>query len=93
MVVMSKMMISCDKASYLTSKSQDSKLTLLEKLKLKMHLLSCKYCQRYEQEINMISTFVDHQNKRIYQGYNGHHLSKEDKQAITELIKSELNKN
>ena len=92
MALMSKMMISCDKAAFLTSKAQEDGLTFLENIELKMHILSCKYCQRYEKDVKMINQYVKYQNLKIQQGNNGYHLSQDDKSAINDLINTNLKK-
>lgn len=93
MAFMSKMMISCDKAAFLTSKAENGKLSLLDKIELKIHLVSCKYCQRYEKEIKLISQHIHNQNQHILDGKNGYHLSGQHKAYLNQLISSELEKN
>ena len=93
MALMSKWMISCDKAAFLTSKAQEDRLTFLENIELKMHILSCKYCKRYEKDVKVINEYVKYRNFKIQQGYNGCHLSQEDKSAINDLIITKLKKN
>lgn len=55
---MAGMMMSCDEATYLISKARDSKLTIREKINLRMHILSCKLCLRYEKEIRAIDHYL-----------------------------------
>lgn len=44
---MSKFFIKCDKANQVCDKSQYKEASFLEKLKLNIHLIYCKYCRKY----------------------------------------------
>jgi len=56
-------MLSCKQASQLTSQSLDRSLTLHERIALKLHLIICKYCKRFSQQVqtlrNAMRTMVD----------------------------------
>ena len=54
---MTLVMLSCDKATFLLTKKEIGNITFIEVLKLKIHLLSCKYCHRFAQQ----STFITKQ--------------------------------
>jgi len=47
-------MLKCKDVTHLLSESQDRKLKLAERLKLKMHLAMCQGCTRYQQQLNFI---------------------------------------
>lgn len=51
-------MISCKKASFLISKSEERKLTLGERMHLAMHLSMCKFCKAFEKQSAYISRQV-----------------------------------
>lgn len=55
---MNRLMISCEKAAYLISKSQDEKLTCKEKTDMHLHLLGCKFCRRYKKDMDLLSTYL-----------------------------------
>ena len=44
---MIKMMISCDEANHVCDKTQYKEGTLLEKIKLNIHLIYCRACRKY----------------------------------------------
>jgi hypothetical protein len=48
-------MLSCKQASQIISQSLDRKLTMQERFALKLHLLICKYCKRFSQQIQAVS--------------------------------------
>jgi hypothetical protein len=56
-------MLSCKQASQLISQSLDRSLTLHERIALKLHLIICKYCKRFSQQVqtlrNAMRTMVD----------------------------------
>lgn len=56
---MNKIMFDCDQATLLITKSQYQRLGWLDRLKLKMHLASCKFCRCFLEQSNYISTQVD----------------------------------
>ncbi len=56
-------MLSCKQASQLISQSLDRSLTLRERITLKLHLIICKYCKRFSQQVqtlrNAMRTMID----------------------------------
>jgi hypothetical protein len=48
------MMLSCKEASQIISQSLDRPLTMRERFGLKLHLLICKYCKRFSQQLQTI---------------------------------------
>lgn len=47
-------MLDCKHTSQLVSRSLDKKLTFRERLAVKMHLMMCKYCRRFEKQLHAI---------------------------------------
>jgi hypothetical protein len=47
-------MISCREATRLISESLDRRLTLRERISLRVHLFVCKICTRYRQQVLFI---------------------------------------
>jgi predicted anti-sigma-YlaC factor YlaD len=45
-------MLTCKQASQFISASLDRPLSLSERLALKLHLLVCKYCKRFSQQVS-----------------------------------------
>ncbi|MFD0792008.1 hypothetical protein ACFQZX_00185 [Mucilaginibacter litoreus] len=52
----------CRKATFLIEKKQEEKLTLREKLELKIHLAGCSICRIYEKQ----SVLIDLMMKKIF---------------------------
>ncbi|WP_010521616.1 hypothetical protein [Aquimarina agarivorans] len=50
-----KLFIPCDEAQHVCDKSQYNEATLLEKIKLSIHLIFCKVCQKYVSSNNKLT--------------------------------------
>ena len=48
-------MLSCKDASQIISQLLERKLTTGERFNLKLHLLICKYCKRFSQQLHSLS--------------------------------------
>lgn len=46
--------LSCRHASLLLSRAQDGPLTLSERLAMRMHLLICRSCRRFNRQLSLI---------------------------------------
>lgn len=51
-------MLSCKEASYLASKKLDKKLTWREQLNFSFHVMVCKFCRRYAEEIKALHNMM-----------------------------------
>ena len=51
-------MLSCKKASQIISQSLDRPLTMREHFALKLHLLICKYCKRFSQQVQTLHVAI-----------------------------------
>jgi len=50
-----KMFTACDRAQHTCDKSQYNEATIVEKIKLSIHLLFCKACQKYTANNNKLT--------------------------------------
>lgn len=87
--LMDRMMISCDKASYLISKSEEEKLSCREKYHLQVHLMGCKFCRRYKKEIRYMSQAIN--SFKDSSAFSGK-LSSDKKKDIQDNLDKEMNK-
>ena len=89
---MSKIMLDCDKATLLVTKTEFVKLGWVDRIKLKMHLASCKFCRNFSEQSNYISAqlndfkSIDPQKLRL-------HLSDEQKNRLNKTVKEQSFKN
>lgn len=82
-------MLKCKQITELASKKIDTQLSLLQRLELKLHLLICKSCKIYNQQIS----FIQHTLFNLDQ--HGKHLKlpEDAKKRIAGKIKSYSNQN
>ena len=78
-------MLSCKKASQIISQSLERKLTIGERLNLKLHLLVCKYCKYFSQQIHSISVALKLTASNI-ENDDTVKMPSSAKQRITDLI-------
>lgn len=77
-----KFMLNCKQATFLYSKSLDTKITFYERLKLFMHFLMCKNCRQFAKQIKNIE---ENLNKEI------NYFDKKNKTQLTDIQKHEIN--
>ena len=86
----SKMMLSCESASLLICKKQHEKLNLKEKISLRMHLLSCNLCRRFEDDMLVLQKGMDHYKNCTDDACVHHHLDDKQKASISQGIENQL---
>ena len=79
----SKLIISCDEATAICDKNQYSEATILEKIKLNIHFIRCKFCKLYTKQNTYLTRLLGIYSKDA-------HCGKE--KCLTEEEKSELQK-
>ena len=52
--------ISCKKATYLSSKKEEGKLSWIEKIQLRSHMTICSLCRLFEQQSQIIAHHAKH---------------------------------
>ncbi len=57
--MMTFVMSNCDKATYLISKKEVTKLNCIDRVRLKVHLISCSYCRRFAQQSALLTKQVN----------------------------------
>ena len=79
---MNKIMLSCDKATYLITRNEFEKLNYTKRMQLSMHLAGCKYCRRFAEQ----SKYITEQLNKLKDTRN-----KEISICLTEKQKNNLN--
>ncbi len=78
---------SCKEATRLQSESMDRKLSVWEQVGLRLHLLLCKWCRRYRQQLGFLRTAAhqcdEHQVTKRPEG-----LSTEARERIKQKVKA-----
>lgn len=53
--MMKYLMISCSKATFLMSKKEEGKLSIIERIKLSLHTSMCSLCKKFEKQTSRIA--------------------------------------
>lgn len=75
-------MNSCEKAAIICNKAQYNEATLIEKLKLKFHILMCKRCLKYSKKNTALTGLCQKAHLQV--------LSETDKTVIKDKLKNEV---
>ena len=62
--LMNLLFLSCLKATELIEKKLDFRLSLSEKIRLKMHKMMCEACDLYEKQTNILDKALDTSSKK-----------------------------
>jgi hypothetical protein len=93
MVFMSKHMMACDEASFLISYNKDNRLGLANWMRLKMHLISCHLCRKYEAQIDELDSAVSEYRVNAHNEPCHHHLSEKACNEMKQMVEEGLNAN
>ena len=80
-------MLSCKDASQIISQSLDRQLTMRERFALKCHLLICRYCKRFSQQIQAIRVALK-QAIHAVENDDSIKMSSETKKRLLQSIES-----
>jgi hypothetical protein len=75
--------ITCKKATYLVSKNEEHRLTLLEWLRLQFHLSICSFCRLFQKQTKLIGN-----NAADTQDFQPMKLSETAKERIRKILKN-----
>jgi hypothetical protein len=89
---MSKIMLDCDTATLLITKGEFEQLGWLDKIRLKMHLPSCKFCRNFSEQSKYITTQLN-EMKSIDPKKLKLHLTDEQKSRLNKTLKEQSFKN
>lgn len=85
---MNKVMLDCNTATSFVTKREYVKLGCVDRMKLSMHLASCKYCRQFAKQSITISHHISELSK-IDDSNHRHYLSKEQKNNMIKEIESQ----
>jgi len=90
--IMNSIMLSCNEATLLITRSEFEKLCNIKRLKLRMHLMSCKLCRNFQKQSSFITAQLEGMKKEFDAGSLKLALDDQKKSRLEELIRKELNK-
>jgi len=76
----------CKEASHLISLSHDETLSFGKKIGLKMHLMICKFCRRYEKQLRLISCKAKESSEPFSSSESSPKLSDDAKSRLKNLL-------
>ena len=77
-------MYNCKKATELLDKSETENISLLTKIRLKIHLMMCRTCAIYKEQSLLLSSWI---KKNPSQNTDNIKLSEDSKQKIITFLK------
>lgn len=86
------LMISCDEATYIISKNQHEKIGIKKWIQLKIHLMMCVYCRRYEKQIRLITKIINKIKSFPETNSSEYKLTSTQKKSLKEIVENESNK-
>jgi len=86
------LMISCDEATFIISMNQHEKLEIKKWIQLKIHLMMCVYCRRYEKQISLITKIINKIKSFPETNSSEYKLTSTQKESLKELIENEPDK-
>jgi len=86
-----KIIYNCRRATFLIEKKLIDRLTLREKMELRIHLFGCSVCRVFDKQSAIINKMVQQLFKAPKD--SGAHLDNNFKQELQHRIEDELNKN
>lgn len=78
---MNKVMLDCDTATFLITKNEYVSLPCIEKMQLKLHLATCKFCRRFKKQSSFLSQ-IHKENILPDKDHLRLHLSEDQKNRI-----------
>lgn len=89
MGIVSSMFLSCQKASFLISKKQETKLSFVEEIRLKAHLSMCTMCTNFKIQTDVLTQNLKKKGTDLSSNKT-QDLSSEKKEDLQQLIMNKL---
>lgn len=90
---MRRMMLSCEEATYLSTKKDIEGVSMRNSMILRMHRAACKNCKNYYLQNKMITRNIRYFASKGLNGSPLHRLSTRDKSKLQRLISNKIQSN
>ncbi|GET33109.1 hypothetical protein PbJCM13498_19720 [Prolixibacter bellariivorans] len=90
--LMNHTMLSCEDATGLISRKQHEKLTFKERVQLTIHLWSCKFCRRFERQLNYLNRVIGHLKQDADKGVINFPMTDTIRTQIDEKLQDEISR-
>ena len=81
-----KIMLTCEEATFLITKSEVEDLGCIKKMQLKMHLAGCSLCRRFKLQSDIINQSLKHLEHLNGDHTHNYHLPEKKKEELQEII-------
>lgn len=84
-------MLPCKDATQLISRSMDTSLPIVQRIRLRLHLLICEWCARYERQLLLIRETLRHLDAAgdRPEGGAGESLSEDARERIRKSLRTQ----
>jgi len=86
---MDAVMLNCDEATYLITKSELTQIGCIKRVQLKMHLMGCDLCRRFNLQNDFINENLD-QLETHHQTHLSQELPTEKKDELQSIVEEDL---
>ena len=90
MPVMSKMTPTCNTITQKISESQDRKISLKDRIGIRIHLMGCNFCRRYEQQLIIMRKMIAEDLNNTNGSSTEMKLSPDARQRIQQQINKKI---
>ena len=85
-------MMSCKEVSALVSRSREERVSVLERMKIRLHLTVCEACSRFERQVRFMDRAMkDYVRKEPERGWEGPGLLREARERIRQALRDGKN--
>ncbi len=89
---MQKLMLSCERATFLITKEMHGTITFNEKVQMRFHLMACKYCTLFKKQSRFVNDNVEHLHRHPNDSFPDGKLDDTRKAAMEQALQEELKK-
>lgn len=91
--LMRRMMLTCEEATYLSTKKIVERVKIRENMNLQMHLAACKHCRKHYIQTKMLTKNIRHFSSTALNGSPLHRMSSAEKSKLQKLISNKIKSN
>jgi len=90
MAFMRRIMLSCEEATFVSTKKMVQGVDLRDRMKLRMHLTACKHCRKFYYQTRIIDNALRHHAKTTQSKVSLNRLSPVERSRLQKLISSKI---
>ncbi len=90
MAFLRRMMLSCEEATFISTKKIVQGVSINDRMNLQMHLAACKHCRKYYTQTRIITKALRHHARMSGPISNSNRISPAEKSRLQKLISSKM---